>query len=181
MGSKHAIPAERKVSMLEAGELEEKVVSIRRVAKVVKGGRRFSFSALVVVGNKDGVVGYGMGKANEVPDAIRKGADAAKKKLIKVPRVDTTLPFEVIGTHGSAKVMLKPASPGTGIIAGGVVRNVMEYIGIGDILTKSFGSQNANNVIAAVFDGLLKLELPEIVAARRGKTLEDLGYKVFGV
>ncbi|MFN8390905.1 MAG: 30S ribosomal protein S5 [Bdellovibrionota bacterium] len=180
MGARYPRPAQRKASGDQVGELNEQVVYINRVAKVVKGGRRFSFSALVVVGDEKGHVGYGLGKANEVPDAIRKGGDGAKKRLIKVPLVGATIPYEVMGESGSAKILLKPASPGTGIIAGSVVRRVLERIGVRDILTKSFGSQNPHNVLAAVFNGLLQLELPENIAYRRGKDLQELEYKPFG-
>ena len=157
----------------------ERVLKIKRCAALVKGGRRFSFSALVVLGDGAGHVGYGLGKANEVPDAIRKAGDAARKHLIKVPLHGTTIPFQVLGKYGSATVMLKPASPGTGVIAGSVVRSVLERVGINDILTKSFGSQNPHNVLAAVFNGLLQLDSAEDVARMRGKTIEELGYSPF--
>ncbi len=181
MGRKYPRPAHRKVRPSECGELVEKSVSINRVAKVVKGGRRFSFSALVVVGDEKGHVGYGLGKANEVSEAIRKAGEAARKALINVPVIGTTIPFQVIGNSGASRVMLKPASPGTGVIAGSAVRSVLERVGIRDILSKSFGSQNPHNVLAAVFDGLLQLDAPESVASKRGKTLDELGYRPFGV
>lgn len=158
----------------EEKEFTEKLIKLNRVAKVVKGGRRFSFSALVVVGDKDGTVGFGFGKANDVAEAIRKGVDRAKKGVVKVPIKRSTLPHTVQGEFKSAKVLLKPAAPGTGIIAGGPVRAVMEVAGINDVLSKSLGSQNALNIVKAVFEGFDRVLDARQVADARGKTLQEL-------
>ncbi|WP_194165655.1 30S ribosomal protein S5 [Oceanobacillus sp. CFH 90083] len=155
-------------------DLEERVVTVNRVAKVVKGGRRFRFAALVVVGDKNGHVGFGTGKAQEVPEAIKKAVDDAKKNLITVPIVGTTIPHEIHGQFGSGNVLMKPASEGTGVISGGPVRAILELAGVGDILTKSLGSNTPINVIRATLNGLTNLKTAEDVAKLRGKSVEEL-------
>jgi small subunit ribosomal protein S5 len=155
------------------GELKDRVVHLSRVAKVVKGGRRFSFSAIVVVGDGNGRVGFGLGKANEVPEAIRKGMERAKATMIAVPIINGTIPHYVMGRFGAAKVLLKPAGSGTGVIAGGAVRAVMEAAGVSDILTKCIGTNNPHNVVKATFEGLKDLRTVENIAHKLGKPLPD--------
>lgn len=166
----------KRVSAAQCGELTDKTVAINRVAKVVKGGRRFSFSAVVVSGDGQGHVGYGTGKANEVPEAIRKATEAAHKSMVRVPIRGSSIPHDIIGKYGSARVVLKPAPPGTGVIAGSVARAVIEVAGISDIRTKCLGSTRTQNVIQATLDGLLRIKNPEEFARLRGLSLEDIQY-----
>jgi len=159
---------------MEDNGLLDKVVKINRVAKVVKGGRNFSFSALVVVGDGEGSVGYGLGKATEVPEAIRKGMDKAKRDMVKISLLNGTVPFEVVGKAGAGRVLLKPASPGTGLIAGGGIRAILEVAGVTDILTKCIGTHNTQNIVRATMAGLQSLCTKEEVARRRGLQPEDI-------
>ncbi|MEY4699865.1 MAG: ribosomal protein [Pseudomonadota bacterium] len=169
----------RRVTVDQCGELTDKTVFINRVAKVVKGGRRFSFSALVVTGDGRGNVGFGLGKSVEVPEAIRKASEQARKRLVRIPLKGSSIPHSIVGKSGPSTVILKPGSPGTGVIAGASVRAIMDVCGIKDIRTKCIGSKTAQNVLRATLAGLLGLDEPEVVAAVRGLKLEEMGYHPF--
>lgn len=172
---------QRRVRLEEVGEVTEKTVVIKRVVKVVKGGRRFSFSAVVVTGDARGHVGFGLGKAGEVPDALKKASEEAKKSIVRIPLRGSTIPHDVVGEFGATKVIMKPAAPGTGVIAGSAARAIIELSGIKDIRTKVIGSTNEHNVLHAVMKGLLLMKEPQSVASKRGKSLDDVGYVSAGV
>lgn len=179
MSKKKRLADNLRVNVEQCGELSDKTVLVSRVSKVVKGGRRFSFSALVVTGDGRAHVGYGLGKAAEVPDAIRKASSSARVALVKIPLRGSTIPHETVGHYGPTTVILKPAAPGTGVIAGAAVRSIADAAGIKDIRTKCIGSNNPHNVLHAALDGLLSLKDPASVAEMRGLSLEEIGYSPY--